>query len=195
MCFHIARMIAVLMLGSLGAGCGNTPLDTVIAEDSGASSDGSAPDAGSCFAPASGRFVLRSALSDSCLGSGEPTTVFGNPAFDTRFDADCSAPAQEWDLSATGSTGVFAFKNVGSAYNLDVRMAATQNGTPVIVYASTGLANQQFEARPRGSSTYELRPQHAPTSCVGASMPGAQISICSASDTSQAWQFERSDCL
>jgi Ricin-type beta-trefoil lectin domain-like len=195
MFFQIARLIPMLMLAALGAGCSNTPLDTVIAEDSGVSSDGSTPDAGSCFAPALGRFVLKSALNGSCLGSGEPTTVFGNPAFDTRFDVDCSAPAQAWDLSAVGSAGVFTFKNVGSADNLDVKMAATQNGTLVIVYAPTGLANQQFEARSRSGSSYELRPQHAPASCVGANTPGAQISICSANDTSQVWQFERSDCL
>jgi hypothetical protein len=74
-------------------------------------------------------------------------------------------------------------------------MAAVQDGTPVIVYSATGLSNQSFEVRSRSGSSYELRPQHVTTSCVGAVAGSAQIASCSETDPTQSWQLERSDCL
>ena len=195
MCFHIARVILLSCCGVLGAGCNSTPLDAVIVADSGVSAGDSGTDGGHCFSATPGRFVLKSALNGQCLGAGSPTTVFGNPAFETDFAADCTLPAQAWDLSPAGALSVFSFKNVGSADDLDVRMAATQSGTPVIVYPATGLDNQKFEARARSGSTYELRPQHATASCVLATVLTAQIAPCAPNDSAQAWQIERSDCL
>jgi hypothetical protein len=206
MCFHIARAAWIFLVVQLVA-CRSTPLDAVIAEDSGVSGMGEAGDAGDlsdagdlgdagpCFSPAVGRFVLRSVPSGLCLGIGDPTTVFGNPGFQTTLVAGCTLPGQVWDLSATGAEGVFTLKNVISGDNLDVRMAATQNGTAVIAYPATGLDNQEFEARALGSASFELRPQHVSTSCVVAVGLSAQISTCALNDANQAWQIERADCL
>jgi hypothetical protein len=195
MCFHIARRVPFVLFTLLSAGCSTTPLDAVIAEDSGISASDGGADAGVCFVPEPGRFVLESAVDGSCLGAGEPTTVFGNPGFDTTLAADCTLPAQAWDLTLASGTAVYSFKNVGSTDTLDVEMAAVQSGTPVIVYAATGLDNQKFEVRARGVSLYELRPQNVTTSCVAAVAQSAQITTCSESDPTQAWQFERTDCL
>ena len=195
MCFHIARFGSAIFFGALLASCSTTPLDAVIAQDSGAPSGGSAPDLGSCLVPVPGRFVLKSAVNGLCLGSGDPFVVFGTPGFTTRFDADCSVPAQQWDLSLVGSPGVFSLRNDNSADFMDVRMAGVQNGTPVIIYPPNGLDNQSFQILPRSATTYELRPQHVPASCVFGTAAGAAISTCVAGDVSQAWQFERTDCL
>jgi Ricin-type beta-trefoil lectin domain-like len=200
MCFHIARAAWILLLAQLVA-CSTTPLDAVIAQDSGVSSMGDAGDAGDmidagpCFSPATGRFVLRSVPTGLCLGIGDPTTVFGNPGFQTNLVADCTLPGQVWALSSAGTAGMFTLKNVISGDNLDVKMAAVQNGTAVIAYPATGLDNQKFEARALGSASYELRPQHVSTSCVVAVGLSAQISTCAETDANQAWQLERADCL
>jgi hypothetical protein len=195
MSLHIARVISMLCCGGLAAGCSTTPLDAVIAEDSGAPSGGSAADAGPCFSVAPGRFVLKSALNGQCLGAGSPTSVFGNPAFETAFAPDCTLPAQAWDALAAGSSSVFSFQNVASGDNLDVKMAGMQSGTPVIIYPATGLDNQKFEARARSGSSYELRPQHTTASCIVAMGLSTQIAPCASSDAAQAWQIERRDCL
>ncbi len=194
MCFHITRLVPFVLFVPLTVGCSTTLLDPVIAEDSGTITGDSGVGAGACFVPAAGRFALRSAVDGQCLGVAAPTTVFGNPAFVTALTADCALPAQAWDLTSLGGA-VYSFKNVGSTDNLDVKMAAVQDGTPVIVYSATGLSNQSFEVRARSGSSYELRPQHVTTSCVVAVANSAQIAGCSESDASQSWQLERSDCL
>ncbi|HEX3776299.1 MAG TPA: RICIN domain-containing protein [Polyangiaceae bacterium] len=186
--------IASCLLFVLATACGTTPLNVVLSQDAGTASDSGAADSGACFVTESGRFVLKSGLNAECLGVGAPTTVFGNPAFETAF-GDCGLPAQTWDLSAQAGANVFSFENVISEDSLDVRMAATQSGTPVILYAATGLSNQQFAVRARGASYVELRPQHASSSCVGVAAASAQISPCAPTDSTQTWQLERVDCL
>jgi hypothetical protein len=178
----------------LAVACRVTPQDVVVSQDAGITSDSGAVDGGACFVAETGRFVLKSAFNAECLGVGPATTVFGNPAFETAF-GDCSEPTQAWDLSAQAGANVFSFKNVISEDSLDVRMAATQSGTPVILYAATGLANQQFAVHTRGASYVELRPQHASSSCVGVAGSSAQIAPCAPSDSTQTWQLERVDCL
>lgn len=193
MCFHLTRLAPLVLVVPLTLGCSTTLLDPVIAEDSGMAPGDSGADAG-CFVPAAGRFALKSAVDGQCLGVGLPTTVLGSPAFETTLTTDCSLPAQAWDLTALGGA-VYSFKNVGSTDNLDVKTAAVQDGTPVIVYAATGLPNQSFEVRARGGSSYELRPQHVTTSCVGAVSGSAQIAACVETELAQSWQLEQSDCL
>jgi hypothetical protein len=78
---------------------------------------------------------------------------------------------------------------------LDVQMAATRDGTPVITWMETGYDNQRFEVRARNMFASELRPQHHPQSCVTATATSAQIASCDPTDPSQAWLLQRSDCL
>jgi hypothetical protein len=208
------------MLGALAllGGCKSTPLDVVYAADvvdagggadtagagggagggagaSAAGSGGAPTDAGPCSIVGPGRYALRSKNNGLCLGQGAPTTVFGNPGFLLDFGAECRLPARSWQLSATAVPNVFALQNLSSNFVLDVRMAAIRDGTPVITYGETGFDNQRFEVRARDTFASELRPQHHPESCVSAALDGAEINACDPTDSNQAWQLQRSDCL
>ena len=212
MCSRITSVAFALAL--LGA-CKITPLDVVYAADvadaaSGAATGGAGTDgAGSggvggggaasdpepCSMVGAGHYVLRSQANGLCLGQGAPTTVFGNPGFLLEFAEDCQLPARSWLLSATALPNVFTIQNVSSGYVLDVQMAATQDGTPVITYGKTGFDNQRFEVRARDTFVSELRPQHHPQSCVSATADSARITTCEPTNSTQGWFLKRSDCL
>jgi len=104
---------------------------------------------------------------------------------------------------ATSIPNVFTFQNQQvqnqqlspTLYVLDVQMAAIRDGTPVITFGENGYDNQRFEVRARDAFASELRPQHHPQSCVGASATGAQITTCDPNDSSQEWILQLSACL
>ncbi len=219
-----------LFAAPLLAACKTTPLDVVYAVDTssvadaaagadamgdaaagapaGGAAGGAAAGAGGaggseadpCSTVGAGRYVLRSQINGLCLGQGAPTTVFGNPGFLLNFAADCRLPARSWQLSATTTPNVFSLQNLSSGFVLDVQMAATRDGTPVITYGETGYDNQRFEVRARDTFASELRPLHHPQSCVSAiagsvAVSSAQIAACDPNDSTQAWLLQRSDCL
>jgi len=161
----------------------------------GATAGSGAVDAGPCSMVGAGRYALRSQANGLCLGQGAPTSVFGSPAFVLDFSADCRDAARTWQLVATAVPNVFAFHNSLSGYVLDVQMAVTRDGTPVITFAENGFDNQRFEVRARDAFASELRPQLRLQSCVGVSASGAQISTCDPADSTQAWLLQQSDCL
>jgi hypothetical protein len=166
----------------------------------GAGNAGAAADAGPCSKVGPGSYVLRSQANGLCLGQGAPTTVFGNPGFLLNFSADCRRSERTWQLRSTPTPNVFSIQNLSSpvsvpAFVLDVQMAGTRDGTPVITYGDTGFDNQRFEVRARDAFTSELRPQHHPQSCVSAAAGSAEIAPCTEADSRQAWQLQQSDCL
>ena len=182
--------------GAGGAGAGGA---------GGGGGGGSAAEGGTCSMVGPGRYVLRSQANGLCLGQGAPTTVFGNPdypGFLLDFSADCLQPERTWQLLPTPTPNVFSIQNVSpsgsvpvSYFVLDVQMAGTRDGTPVITYGDTGFDNQRFEVRARDTFVSELRPQHHPQSCVRAASGSAEITTCAEADSSQAWLLQRRNCL
>jgi hypothetical protein len=172
-------------------GCGTTPVDAVVADESGLGAKD--PIAGSvCSVPAAGRFSL--SAESGCLRRGGATTVFGNPAVDVELSADCTTPAAQWDLTPAVA-GTFTLRNVEDQLSLDVRAASDVPGTPIILYDPNTLDNQRFWFRPRGSETYELAPRHAPMLCAEARATGVvEIWPCDAADTGQAFRVARFNC-
>ena len=192
--------VDVANVADAGADAG-ADLDAGAAATGGASGGGGAGGAGGaeasppCSIVGPGKYVLRSRANGLCLGQGAPTTVFGNPGFLLDFAADCRLPARTWQLVATVVPNVFSLQNSSSGFVLDVQMAATRDGTPVITYGETGFDNQRFEVRARDMFASELRAQHHPQSCVAATVTSAQIATCDPTDTTQSWLLQRSDCL
>lgn len=161
-----------------------------------AGAGGMAADAGPCSMVGAGRYALRSQANGLCLGQGAPTTVLNTPGFLLNFDTDCRSLERTWQLLPTAVPNVFSLQNLSPpGFVLDVQMAQTRDGTPVITYGVTGNDNQHFEVRARDSFVSELRPQHHPQSCVSALAASAQILTCSPTDANQAWLLQRSDCL
>jgi len=217
---HIACLLGAF---ALLTACKTTPLDVVYATDVGAVGDGgasaeagaaagggagnggggaasggaSAGAAGHCSTSGPASYVLRSRPSGTCLGQGAATSIFGNPAYTLDFSELCRGQERAWQLLPTAVPNVFSLQNMSApGYVLDVQMALTRDGTPVLTYAVTGFDNQHFEVRPRDTFASELRPQHHPQSCLSATATSAQITTCDAADSSQDWLLQRSnDCL
>ena len=175
-------------------GCGTTPIDAVTA-DTPAPNDGpeNVPTgSAACSEPAAGRFTL--SLQGACWRRGEPTTVFGAPAFLTELTADCTTGRAQWDLTPA-LEGTFTLRNVEDQLSLDVRAASDLPGTPIIVFDPNTLDNQRFWLRPRASETYELAPRHAKTLCAEARGSGVEIWPCDTNNPAQAFRFARVSCL
>ena len=180
-------MICALAL----VGCGTTSIDAVTA-DTPAPDDENIPMGAMCSEPTAGRFIL--VRQSACLRRGEPTTVFGAPAFSTELSADCTTARAQWDLTPA-LEGTFTVRNVEDQLSLDVRAAADLPGTPIIVFDPNTLDNQRFWFRPRASDTYELAPRHAPTLCAEMRGSGVEIWPCDTNNPAQAFRFARVSCL
>jgi hypothetical protein len=175
-------------------GCGTTPIDAVRADTPAPDDDHeNIPMVGAgCSEPTAGRFIL--SRQNACLRRGEPTTVFGAPAFSTELTADCTTPRAQWDLTPA-LEGTFTLRNVEDQLSLDVRAAANVPGTPIIVFDPNTLDNQRFWFRPRTSETYEVAPRHAPTLCAEMRGSGVEIWPCDTNNPAQAFRFARVSCF
>src|SRR5512146_1509229 len=103
---------ATIVLGALLlVGCGTTPIEAVTEDlPTPADTSGMTPPNGiGCGVPTAGRFTL--SAENLCLRRGDPTTVYGSPAFLTELSADCSTPRAQWDLTPAVA-GTFTVRNV-----------------------------------------------------------------------------------
>jgi hypothetical protein len=186
------------------AACGKTPVDAILAKQDAIAPDSGMPPAGDiCVDGAAsamaGQFRLRAAATGQCLAVGSTTTVGGNPAWATAMADDCAIAGEIWDLIADGTgitAGSYEVKSSTTDYALDIRMAATADGTPAILYTSTTNANQRFFFRKRRAGVFELAPGHvsAWASCLSSAPPVPAIARCSSSATDQEWQLVPTDC-
>lgn len=167
--------------------CGTNPVNAVIP------SGDSALDAG-CTAQVDGYVRLISRVTGTCLGRGGPTTVFGMPAYETALLSDCSSPDALWQLIPYSTPGVSFLRHVSTAYNLDVRIAQTTAGTPLILYSPTQLSNQRFLVRMRAEPFVDLEPQNAAQMCVQTVAGAIQIWPCSTQVTPQEWIIQPQAC-
>ena len=132
-------------------------------------------------------YLIREAVGERCLRSGPETSVAGELAH-TVVAATCNGSAREaWELRA--SAGAYEIRNLAVAANLDIRLAATGDGTPAVLYVPHQLYNQRFFVRsgatlgteaPPGESRL-LAPRHVDTKCL-TYVPGA-----SGGDQVQVW--------
>jgi hypothetical protein len=190
-------LVKTSLLGVIGAvwalGCGTTPIDAVVEDrlvPSGSAGSGSIATV-ACDEPLAGRFMLTGET--GCLRRGDPTTVFGDPAYATELSADCTSALAQWDLTPA-LAGTFTLRNVETQLSLDVRTAADVPGTPIILYEPNTLDNQRFWLRERSSGAYELAPRHAPTLCAEARVTGVEIWPCEVDDGGQVFRFARVSC-
>lgn len=181
------------MIGALWLlGCGTTPIAAVVEDErapSGTAGNGSATVA--CDRPLAGRFIL--SVETACLRRGDATTVFGDPAFTTELSADCASARAQWDLTPA-LAGSFTLRNVDTQLSLDVRTAADDPGTPLILYEPNTLDNQRFWLRERDDQTFEIAPRHAPLLCAEARSDGVEIWSCDATESRQGFRFARVNC-
>lgn len=216
--------------------CSEKPLDLIWAD----ASDGGAPSGGSDTGPdgsgasdvggdTGGRagvagggaiggcdsdenhYLVRQNQSDLCLQKGAPTTVGGAPAFRTQIARCVSSLEQLWTLLPQADADAYEFRHVETGNNLDIRFAASADGTIAILFEPHQvyeLYNQRFFVRSGPAAGTEgelvggprwLAPRHVDSKCL-THLPDAvedtevQIWPCAADDPDQLWEIVPVGC-
>lgn len=171
-------------------GCAGTP-----AAESGGASAGfggaSAPvepseSCESVLSPESLLVRLQLTESGSCVSVGVFTELASDPAYETRLAA-CAPSAAFW-FSMRGDDSSRELRSEATNYNLDVRFAASQSGTALVLYAPHFLYNQRFRVLPAAGETFRLSPLHASTQCVSERAGRLEIWPCDDGDPSQTFR-------
>lgn len=195
-------------LAALAVACTDTPIDLIWAEHptdpepsgtGGATSSGGSASAGGesaaeggqggaiepCAGGGADHYQLRSG--ELCLGQGDPTTIAGEPAYRVGLAPCDDSAVHVW--SVRGSGPAYEFRQIAVAHNLDVRLAATGDGTTLVLYEPHQLYNQRFFVRsgPAPGTDAELSggarwlaPQHVDSKCITVFPdlpPGSQVQI------------------
>ncbi len=194
-----------LLAVSCCLGCSETPIDVVRALELDAGDVQSEQDAGldgaaysGCTATSGtaevgpGLVRIRQRSSELCLGRAGPITIAGDPAFDVAL-AVCSDDLQSWRLIAA-DFALFNARHVSTEYNLDIKFAATSDGTPAVLYPPHQLYNQRFAFDPRDDGALSIAPRNVPAKCLTQVGLEAQIFPCEPADPAQAWELLTVPC-
>lgn len=222
--FAAVRFAAVLFGALLVNACAETPVDLLWSEEGSPVEPGTGGVAGSASWPTGGavgqggqggapepctsegeHYRLRQGET-LCLRRGAPTTIAQDPAFFVEL-APCDQSAEAlWSVLPAGPA--FEVRNQDSGDNLDIRLAATGDGTTAVLYEPHQLYNQRFflrsgpaagtEASPEGGERW-IAPRHADTKCLTAfpeASTGQQVQLwpCEGVRADQHWVFERLAC-
>lgn len=124
--------------------------------------------------------------SENCVSVGAFTELVSDPAYETAL-ASCAATAAFW-FSMRGDDTSREIRSEATDYNVDVRFAASQAGTRVVLYAPHALYNQRFRVSPVAGESFRLSPLHAPTQCLSERSGTLEIWPCDESDVSQTFR-------
>lgn len=223
--FRELKAWALAALATSGAaGCGTTPLDSVIAEgfmnhggtDTGGSGSGGmsadVAGGGSFSGGGSDGGNGGSAGSPDCQSStfepgryqirdrvGDRCLQKGEPD-PTLYPVFTALLAGDCSVPEAEwdffdlGSNLYALHNVGIDANLDVRAGASIDGTPLVLYMPRQGTNQTFMVRPHVAPYFALIPLNAVTKCVEAVGAGAQLSPCDDTVRAQDFNLVRVDC-
>lgn len=120
-----------------------------------------------------------------CLSRGVAQSLMGNPGFVVDLVPCDDAVERLWTVSQDDAQAL-RFENVSSGFNLDVRFADSEAGTPFVLYGAHGLYNQRYLSLPLDDGRIQLSPRHARNMCAEARSLGVELQPC---DETQPAQF------
>ncbi len=173
--------------GGTGAGGSSTGGFGQGGEDSGFSSPG-------CEAARDPRLTVErivSVPSGFCIAQGGPILLASQPGFEAVLQECDALRWQHWTMLA-GEQGYLEIQNENARMNLDVKYAATDDGTPAVLFAPHLLYNQLFSLRPVTTDTFQLAPRHVPGKCLEAR--GTELEIWPCDNTKLEQTFQRIAC-
>jgi hypothetical protein len=100
---------------------------------------------------------------------------------------------QRWQLIAS-ELGSFQFRNVATAFNLDIQFSSSDSGTLAVLFSPHELYNQRFVLRERIGSAFEVSPLHARLQCLTLRDSLVAIWPCNIDDAGQAWSPLAESC-
>lgn len=136
--------------------------------------------------------MLRFKQSGNCVRQGEPTLIGNDPAY-LVVTGECNQEHEAAWVTLPDPYSALQFRNEASALNLDVRLAASASGTPLVLYQPHALYNQRFLPILKDNTGFLLSPRHAEQQCLTEVAGGVEIWPCNATLATQ--RLELIDCV
>jgi hypothetical protein len=123
-----------------------------------------------------------------CVSLGQYAPLLGEVAFAVVLDECTGALGQRWTLEEM-ENGAIVFSSEAVVLNLDVRFAAADDATPVVLYTPHRLYNQRFVRVTSEDGTFKLSPLHATTKCLSERGSGLELWPCDAIADDQEFEI------
>lgn len=183
-----------------GSGGGSACVGTTCSTGGGAGADGDFPGEGveppgpACESASDPALVVEKLelLTGMCLAAGAPTLIAGSPGYELALVSCADAVEQGWTVRSQEMGLEIRSESVG--YNLDVRFAASSDGTPIVLYSPHRLYNQLFMIQAAFSGVFRLAPLHAPTQCLSQRGDRLELWPCATTETGIDQLFRRTSC-
>jgi hypothetical protein len=105
-------------------------------------------------------------VSELCVSQGAYAPLRGQTSYATTLVECSESVAQMWALNQLDDR-VLEIRNEAVDLNLDVRFAASDDATPIVLFDPHLLYNQQFSVlEGDAAGSFKLAPLHAPTKCL-----------------------------
>lgn len=181
--------------GSGGSGSSSGGMPASGGADSGGSigQGGEAPtdECQSAVDPARTTVQLRAA-SGLCVTAGSYAPLLGEAAFAVVLLPCAGELGQRWTIEQM-EYGAIVFANEAVILNLDVRFAASDDGTPAVLYTQHRLYNQRFVQLSQEAGTFKLSPLHTPDKCMSERGAGLELWPCDDAVADQTFEILRCD--
>jgi hypothetical protein len=127
-----------------------------------------------------------------CVSTGEYTPLLGEVSFAVVLQECQGTLGQRWTIEEM-EYGAIVFASEAVVLNLDVRFAAADDGTPVVLYTPHRLYNQRFVQVSAEGGTFKLSPLHATTKCLSERGAGLELWPCDDAATDQTFEIVACD--
>lgn len=134
------------------------------------------------------------AASGSCVSAGGYAPLLGEVSFAVVMQ-DCAGNlGQRWTIEEM-EYGAIVFANEAVVLNLDVQFAASDDGTPAVLFTQHRLYNQRFVQLSQPGGTFKLSPLHTPDKCMSERGAGLELWPCDDAATDQTFEIVACDAV
>lgn len=134
------------------------------------------------------------ASSGLCVSVGGYAPLLGEEAFAVVLRECVGAVSQRWTLEEM-EYGSLVFSSENVQLNLDVRFAASEDGTPAVLYTPHRLYNQRFVPLSEEGGSFKLSPLHTPDKCMSERAAGLELWPCDPAATDQTFDIITCDAI
>jgi len=128
------------------------------------------------------------ASSGRCVSAGDYAPLLGEVSFAVVMRECAGELGQLWTLEEM-EYGALVFANELVTLNLDVRFAASDDGTPAVLFTQHRLYNQRFVQLSQEAGTFKLSPLHTPDKCMSERGAGLELWPCETAVTDQTFEI------
>lgn len=127
------------------------------------------------------------APSGLCVTAGSYAPLLGEVSYAVVMQECAGQLGQRWTIEEM-EYGALVFANEAVRLNLDVRFAASDDGTPAVLFTQHKLYNQRFVQLAGQAGTFKLSPLHTPDKCLSERGVGLELWPCDPAVTDQLFE-------